>query len=78
LVNVPPIGTKDRGVVLSLIWAGAAWVVPAKTVASRTVLVASLGMLGWKCRLGARYFGGGVTAVGEHLLGVNGTGIAGH
>src|SRR5712672_2471386 len=33
---------------------------------------------GWKCRLGARYFGGGVTVIGEHLLSVDGIGIAGH
>src|SRR5712671_3414162 len=31
-----------------------------------------------KCRLGARYLGGGVTIVGGHLLSVNGIGIAGH
>src|SRR5712675_1704350 len=37
-----------------------------------------IGDAGWKCRLGARYFGGGVTAIGEHLLGVDGIGIAGH
>src|SRR5712675_26187 len=37
-----------------------------------------IGDVGWKCRLGARYFGGGVTAIGEHLLGVDGIGIAGH
>src|SRR5712672_481911 len=29
-----------------------------------------IGDTGWKCRLGARYFGGGVIAVGEHLLSV--------
>src|SRR5712672_1358494 len=45
LVNVPPIGTKERGAVPSLIWTGAAWVAPAKTAASMTVLVASSGML---------------------------------
>src|SRR5712675_1474672 len=37
-----------------------------------------IGDAGEKCRLGARYFGGGVTAIGEHLLGVDGIGIAGH
>src|SRR5712671_2651670 len=37
-----------------------------------------IGDAGWKCRLGARYFGGGVTAVGGHLLSVDGTGIVGH
>src|SRR5712675_115078 len=37
-----------------------------------------IGDVGWKCRLGAWYFGGGVTAIGEHLLGVDGIGIAGH
>src|SRR5882757_8454147 len=37
-----------------------------------------IGDVGWKCRLGARYLGGGVTAVGGHLLSVDGTGIAGH
>src|SRR5712672_1649863 len=37
-----------------------------------------IGDTGWKCRLGARYFGGGVTAVGWHLLSVDGIGIAGH
>src|SRR5712671_2631906 len=37
-----------------------------------------IGDAGWKCRLGARYFGGGVTAIGEHLLSVDGIGIAGH
>src|SRR5712672_2911649 len=37
-----------------------------------------MGDAGWKCRLGARYFGGGVTAVGGHLLSVDGIGIAGH
>src|SRR5712672_468016 len=31
-----------------------------------------IGDTGWKCRLGARYFGGGVIAVGEHLLSVDG------
>src|SRR5712671_640372 len=36
------------------------------------------GGAGRKCRLGARYFGGGVTAVGVHLLSVDGTGIVGH
>src|SRR5712672_170054 len=36
-----------------------------------------IGDTGWKCRLGARYFGGGVIAVGEHLLSVDGIGIAG-
>src|SRR5712671_4446101 len=33
---------------------------------------------GRKCRLGARYLGGGVTVVGVHLLSVDGTGISGH
>src|SRR5712672_4786784 len=37
-----------------------------------------IGDAGRKCRLGARYFGGGVTAIGEHLLSVGGIGIAGH
>src|SRR5712672_4638375 len=37
-----------------------------------------IGDAGWKCRLGARYFGGGVTAFGVNLLSVNGIGIAGH
>src|SRR5712672_860283 len=37
-----------------------------------------IGDAGWKCRLGARYFGGGVTAIGGHLLSVDGIGIAGH
>src|SRR5712672_2573531 len=37
-----------------------------------------IGVAGEKCRLGARYFGGGVTVVGGHLLSVDGTGIAGH
>src|SRR5712671_949933 len=37
-----------------------------------------IGDTGWKCRLGARYFGGGVIAVGEHLLSVDGISIAGH
>src|SRR5712671_3105674 len=37
-----------------------------------------IGDAGWKCRLGARYFGGGVTAIGWHLLSVDGIGIAGH
>src|SRR5712672_1182216 len=37
-----------------------------------------IGDVGEKCRLGARYFGGGVTVVGGHLLSVDGTGIAGH
>src|SRR5712675_288572 len=37
-----------------------------------------IGDAGWKCRLGARYLGGGVTAVGEHLLSVDGVDIAGH
>src|SRR5712672_1315471 len=37
-----------------------------------------IGDIGWKCRLGARYFGGGVTVMGGHLLGVDGIGIAGH
>src|SRR5712671_3879373 len=37
-----------------------------------------IGDAGWKCRLGARYFGGGVTAIGEHLLSVDGIGITGH
>src|SRR5712672_2577865 len=37
-----------------------------------------IGDAGCKCRLGARYFGGGVTAIGGHLLSVNGIGIAGH
>src|SRR5712671_4206189 len=37
-----------------------------------------IGDAGRKCRLGARYFGGGVTAIGEHLLSVDGVGIAGH
>src|SRR5712671_1675295 len=36
------------------------------------------GGAGRKCRLGAWYFGGGVTAVGVHLLSVDGTGISGH
>src|SRR5712672_686033 len=36
------------------------------------------GGAGRKCRLGARYLGGGVTVVGVHLLSVNGIGIAGH
>src|SRR5712675_1281967 len=36
------------------------------------------GDAGMKCRLGARYFGGGVTAFGPHLLSVDGIGIAGH
>ena len=36
------------------------------------------GGVGWKCCLGAQYLGGGVTAIGIHLLSVNGTGIAGH
>jgi len=31
-----------------------------------------------KCRLGARYLGGGATAVGVHLSRVDGTGIVGH
>src|SRR5712672_3557673 len=35
-----------------------------------------IGDTGWKCRLGARYLGGGVTAVGAHLLDVDGIGIA--
>src|SRR5712672_4742233 len=33
---------------------------------------------GRKCRLGALYLGGGVTAVGVHLLSVDGIGIVGH
>ena len=37
-----------------------------------------IGDAGWKCRLGARYFGGGVTVVGVHLLSVDGIGIVGH
>src|SRR5712672_4297377 len=37
-----------------------------------------IGDVGEKCRLGAWYFGGGVTVTGEHLLSVDGTGIAGH
>src|SRR5712675_1419916 len=37
-----------------------------------------IGDAGWKCRLGGRYFGGGVTAIGKHLLRVGGIGIAGH
>src|SRR5712671_4371197 len=37
-----------------------------------------IGDTGWKCRLGARYFGGGVTIAGAHLLSVVGIGIAGH
>src|SRR5712672_126422 len=37
-----------------------------------------IGVVGWKCRLGARYLGGGVTVVGTHLLSVDGTGIVGH
>ena len=37
-----------------------------------------IGDAGWKCRLGARYLGRGVTAVGGHLLSVDGIGIAGH
>ena len=37
-----------------------------------------IGGAGRKCRLGARYFGRGVTAVGVHLLSVDGIGIAGH
>src|SRR5712671_3959154 len=36
------------------------------------------GGAGRKCRLGAWYLGGGVTAVGVHLLSVDGTGISGH
>src|SRR5712671_3948993 len=36
------------------------------------------GGAGRKCRLGARYLGGGVTAVGVHLLSVDGTSISGH
>src|SRR5712675_1039795 len=36
-----------------------------------------IGDAGRKCCLGARYFGGGVTTVGEHLS-VDGIGIAGH
>src|SRR5712672_717170 len=36
------------------------------------------GGAGRKCRLGARYLGGGGTAVGVHLLRVDGTGISGH
>src|SRR5712671_1205421 len=36
------------------------------------------GGAGRKCRLGARYLGGGVTDVGVPLLSVDGIGIAGH
>src|SRR5712672_3007299 len=37
-----------------------------------------IGVAGRKCLLGARYFGGGVTAIGQHLLSVDGIGIVGH
>src|SRR5712675_59838 len=37
-----------------------------------------IGGAGRKCRLGALYLGGGVTAVGVHLLSVEGIGIVGH
>src|SRR5712671_2281966 len=37
-----------------------------------------IGDAGAKCRLGARYLGGGVTVVGGHLFSVDGTGIVGH
>src|SRR5712671_6721362 len=37
-----------------------------------------IGDAGRKCHLGARYFGGGVTIAGAHLLSVVGIGIAGH
>jgi len=37
-----------------------------------------VGGAGRKCRLGAQYFGGGVTAVGVHLLSVDGISIVGH
>src|SRR5712672_1476076 len=37
-----------------------------------------IGDAGRKCCLGARYLGGGVTVIGEHLLSVDGIGIAGH
>src|SRR5712671_3388185 len=37
-----------------------------------------IGDTGWKCRLGARYLGGGVTVVGGHLLSVDGTGMVLH
>src|SRR5712672_3505119 len=37
-----------------------------------------IGGVGWKCRLGAWYLGGGVTAVGVHLLSVDGIGIFRH
>jgi len=36
------------------------------------------GGAGRKCRLGARYLGGGGTVVSVHLLRVDGTGISGH
>src|SRR5712672_1411720 len=36
------------------------------------------GGAGRKCRLGARYLGGGATAAGVHLSSVDGTGIVGH
>jgi len=39
---------------------------------------ALVGGAGRKCRLGARYLGGGVTAVGVHLLSVEGISIVGH
>src|SRR5882672_10708988 len=37
-----------------------------------------IGVFGAKCRLGAWYLGGGVTAIGVHLLSVDGIGILGH
>src|SRR5712672_2335910 len=37
-----------------------------------------IGEVGVKCRLGALYLGGGVTAVGVHLFSVEGIGILGH
>src|SRR5712671_6039676 len=37
-----------------------------------------IGGAGRKCRLGALYLGRGVTAVGVHLLSVEGIGIVGH
>jgi len=77
-VNVPPIGTKERGAVPSLTWMGGCMGRACEDSGVDDWVGGLIGDVGEKCRLGARYFGGGVTVTGEHLLSVDGTGIAGH